>query len=173
MNGVPGNRRGGIVSRKSAGVGAFLFMSAFGVQVQAEPFPLKDQPVPGWPRLHIETHYVARIALRGQCIPTPLGTPIPDTSLESCARPDFWRGVCDIFIDVQSLRRAALFEHEEKRCRGYDYHDDDRLAEALRAWREHGENRHADMLDFESMMFISESSPEGRVEYEERTGHPR
>jgi len=158
---------------KMTRLGAFLLISVLGPPVLAHPLPLKDQPVPGWPRLHIETHYVARIALRGYCLAVPVGLPIPDASLDSCARPDFWRGVCDIFIDIQSERRAALREHEEKHCRGYDNQEDDRLAEALRAWHEHGENRYADMLDFESMIFVSEGSPEGRTEYEEKTRYPR
>jgi len=149
--------------------GAFLLISTFGPQTLAHPLPLKDGPVPGWPKLQIETHYVARIAMRGFCFPVPAGTPMPDTSLDSCARPDFWRGVCDIFIDVQSLRRAELREHEEKQCRGYDHGDDDLLAEALRAWREHGENRYADMLDFESMLFLLEGSRPGPVADDQST----
>src|SRR5512134_3871453 len=88
--------------------------------------------------------------------PVAAGTPIPETSLDSCARPDFWRGVCDVFIDVQHAGNTGLREHEEKRCRGYDYRDSDALAGALRAWRDHGENRYADMLDFEAMMFVWE-----------------
>jgi len=133
-----------------------LLMSMFCLRSLADPLPLNDEPVPGWPELRIETHYVARIAMRGHCLPVPAGTPIPDTSLDSCARPDFWRGVCDVFIDVQSMRRAELLEHEKMRCRGHDYRDVDRLAEALRAWREQGENRYADMLDFASLMFVLE-----------------
>lgn len=62
------------------------------------------------------------------------------------------------------MRRAELREHEEKRCRGHDFRDDDLLADALRAWGEHGENRYADML-----MFVLEPSLPGGVEYEERT----
>lgn len=137
-------------------VGAFLLNLAFGAQSPAHPLPLKDEPVPGWPELQIETRYVARIALRGFCLPVPAGKPIPDTSLDNCARPDFWRGVCDVFIDVQYIGSADLREHAEKRCRGYDHRGDDLLAEALRAWRERGENRYADMLDFASMMFVLE-----------------
>lgn len=163
----------GHYARLTAFFGAFLLLSAFDPRALAHPVPLKDEPVPGWPKLHIQTHYVARIAMRGYCFPVPAGTPIPDTSLDSCARPDFWREVCDIFIDVESLRHAELRVHEENRCRGYDHQDDDFLAEALRAWREHGENRYADMLDFESLMFVSEGPPEGRNEYEERAGNPR
>lgn len=117
---------------------------------------LKDTPVPGWPRLQIETRYVARIAMRGYCLRVPAGTPIPETSFDSCVRPDFWRGVCDIYIDVQHIGTPSLREHEEKRCRGYDHRDSDLFAEALRVWLERGENRYADMLDFESMMFVSE-----------------
>jgi len=45
------------------------------------------------------------------------------------------------------------------RCRGHDRRDSNLLAEALRAWREHGENRLADMLDFESLMFVWGDSP--------------
>lgn len=136
--------------------GAFLLVFAFGAQSWAHPLPLNDEPVPGWPRLKIETHYVARIAMRGFCLPVPPGSPIPETSLGSCARPDFWRGVCDIYIDVQYKGIAALREHEEYRCRGYDHQGSDLLAEALRAWRERGENRYSDMLDFESMLFVLE-----------------
>jgi len=135
-------------------IGALLLLSTFGPPALAQPLPLKDEPVPGWPELRIETRYVARIAMRGYCFPVPAGTPIPETALDSCARPDFWRGVCDIFIDVQHILSAQLREHEEKRCRGYDRRDSDLLAEALHAWREHGENRYADMLDFESLMFV-------------------
>jgi hypothetical protein len=137
-------------------VGAILLVMTFGAQALAHPLPLKDEPVPGWPKLQVETHYVARIAMRGYCLSVPAGTPIPETSHDSCARPDFWRGVCDIFIDVQYARITELREHEAKRCRGYDYQDSDLLAEALRVWRERGENRYADMLDFESMMFVLE-----------------
>lgn len=117
---------------------------------------LKDAPVPGWPRLQIQTHYVARLAMRGYCMKVPAGTPIPETSLDSCARPDFWRGVCDVYIDVQHVGNPSLREREEKRCRGYDHQGSDSFAEALRVWRERGENRYADMLDFESMMFVIE-----------------
>ncbi len=117
---------------------------------------LKDAPVPGWPTLRIETRYVARIAMRGYCIKVPAGTPIPETSLDSCARPDFWRGACDIYIDVQYVGTPSVLEHEEKRCRGYDHLGSDLFAETLRVWRERGENRYADMLDFDSMMFVLE-----------------
>lgn len=122
----------------------------------AEPPSLKDEPIPGWPKLQIETRYVARLAMRGYCHSVPAGTPIPDTSLDSCARPDFWRGICDIFIDIRFISVPAVREREEKRCRGYDYRDSDMFAEALRVWRERGENRYADMLDFEAMMFVIE-----------------
>jgi len=142
--------------RVGAVIGAFLLVSAFSPHTLANPLPLKDEPVQGWPELQIETHYVARIAMRGYCFPVPAGTPIPDTSLDSCARPDFWRGICNIFIDVRSMRRVELREHEERRCRGHDHRDDDLLAEAWRAWRERGENRYADMLDFATMMFVLE-----------------
>ena len=136
--------------------GTFLIVLALAPQALAEPLPLKDAPVPGWPRLQIEARYLARIAMRGYCLKVPAGTAIPEVSFNSCARPDFWRGVCDIFIDVEYRGSANLREHEEKRCRGYDYRDSDLLADALRAWREHGENRHAYMLDFDSMMFVVE-----------------
>lgn len=137
-------------------VGAFLLILIFGSETLAHPLPLKDEPVPDWPKLQIETYYVARIAVRGYCLPVPSGTPIPDASIDSCARADFWRGICDIFIDVQHIGSAELRGHEEKRCRGYDYQDSGLLAEALRVWRERGENRYANMLDFESMMFVLE-----------------
>ena len=150
-------------------IGAFLLILTFGRQILAHPLLPKDEPVPGWPKLQIETHYVARIAMRGYCFPVPAGTPIPETSLDSCARPDFWRGVCDIYIDVQFAGSAELREHEERRCRGYDHQGEDLLAEALRAWRERGENRYADMLDFESMMFVFGGSLHGPVEDEEST----
>lgn len=149
--------------------GALLLILTFGPQALAHPLPLKDGPVPGWPKLQIETHYVARIAMRGYCVLVPAGSPIPDTSLDSCARPDFWRGVCDIFIDVQYIRNAELREHEEKHCRGYDHQYSDHLAEALRAWRERGENRYADMLDFESMLFLWEGTIPGAAANEEST----
>lgn len=142
--------------RVSTQVGTFLLILAPGAGPLAHPLPLKDAPVPDWPELRIETRYVARIAMRGFCLPVAAGTPIPETSLDSCARPDFWRGVCDVFIDVQHAGNTGLREHEEKRCRGYDYRDSDALAGALRAWRDHGENRYADMLDFEAMMFVWE-----------------
>lgn len=135
-------------------IGAFLAGLTCGPHVTAQPLPLKDAPVPGWPGLQIETHYVARIAMRGICLPVPAGTPIPETTINSCARPDFWRGVCDIYIDVDYITNAELYEHEMKRCRGYDHRDSDSLAEALRVWHERGENRYADMLDFESVMFV-------------------
>lgn len=144
------------VPRPAALIGAFLLILAIGSEALANPTPLKDTAVPGWPELQIETHYVARITMRGYCFPVPAGTPIPETSLDSCVRPDFWRGVCDIFIDVRSTRRAELREHEEKRCRGHDHLNDDGLAEAWRVWRERGENRYADMLDFASMMYVLE-----------------
>ena len=115
---------------------------------------LKDAPVPGWPELKIETHYVVRIAMRGYCLPVPAGTPIPDSSMNSCARPDFWRGVCDIFIDVQHMDATELLAHEQKRCRGYDYRDSDTFAQAWRSWRAHGENRYSDRLDFEALRFL-------------------
>lgn len=137
-------------------LGALLFVSMSGAQSLAHPLPLKDEPVPGWPELQVETHYVAAIALRGFCLPAPAGTPIPQTPLDSCVRPDFWRGVCSIFIDVRFIGNAELRAHAEKRCRGHDLREEDFLAEALRAWREHGENRHADMLDFASLMFVLE-----------------
>jgi hypothetical protein len=136
------------------GVAVILLGLTFGSQAWAEPPVLKDMPVPGWPRLQIETHYVARIAMRGYCLRVPAGTPIPETSLDSCARPDFWRGVCDVYVDVQYLGNPSLREHEEKRCRGYDHQGSDQFAEALRVWREYGENRYAHMLDFEAMMFV-------------------
>ncbi|MGH8642760.1 MAG: hypothetical protein ACRET6_13690 [Burkholderiales bacterium] len=117
---------------------------------------LKAAPVPGWPRLRVETRYVARIAMRGYCLKVPAGTPIPEASLDSCARPDFWRGVCDVYIDVQYRVNPSLREHEEKRCRGYDHQGSDSFAEALQVWRERGENRYADMVDFEWMMFVIE-----------------
>lgn len=98
------------------------------------------------------------IAMRGYCFPVRAGTPIPETSLDSCARPDFWRGVCDIFIDVQHILSAELHELEEKRCHGYDRQGSNLLSEALHAWRAHGENRYADMLDFESLMFVWEGT---------------
>jgi hypothetical protein len=138
------------------GIAAACLGLALGTQALAHPLPLKDAPVPGWPALEIETHYVARIAMRGYCLKVPAGMAIPETALDSCARPDFWRGVCDIYIDVRHVRNAGLHAHEEKRCRGYDHQGSDALAEALRAWREYGENRYADMLDFESMMFVLE-----------------
>lgn len=141
-------------------LGAFLLNFTFGPQTLAHPLPLKDAPVPGWPELQIETHYVARIAMRGLCLAVSAGTPIPETSAYSCARPDFWRGVCDIYIDVQHSGMNRLREHEEKHCRGYDHQDGHLLAEALRVWRDRGENRYADMIDFQSMMFVLE--PPGR-----------
>lgn len=134
-------------------------------QAVARP-PLKDAPIPGWPGLRVETRYVARIAMRGYCLKVPAGTPIPETSLDSCARPDFWRAVCDVYIDVQHLGDLSLREHEEKRCRGYDHQGSDSFAEALRVWRERGENRYADMVDFEWMMFMIE--PPGNCKEGER-----
>jgi hypothetical protein len=136
--------------------GSCLLVTMAGPLAWAYPVPLKDEPVPGWPGLQIETRYLAPIALRGYCLPVPMGTPIPDTSLESCVRPDFWRGVCDIYIDVAHILNAALREREERRCRGHDHEGSSFLAEALQAWRERGENRYADMLDFESVMFVWE-----------------
>jgi hypothetical protein len=130
----------------------------------ARPVPLNDAPVPGWPELEIATHYVARIAMRGSCFPVPAGTPIPETGANSCARPDFWRGVCDIYIDVQHVASVPLYEHEVRRCRGYDYRGSDAFAEALRVWRERGENRYADMLDFESIMFVWDPATKCREE---------
>ena len=140
------------------GAAAIFAGLALGSQTWAEPPALKDMPVPGWPRLQIETRYVARIALRGYCLKVPPGTPIPETALDSCARPDFWRGVCDIYIDVQYAGDPSVREREERRCRGYDHQGSDLFAEVLRVWRERGENRYADMVDFESMMFVLEPS---------------
>lgn len=117
---------------------------------------LKAAPVPGWPELKVEVHYVARIVMRGRCFPVPPGTPIPQTTTDSCARPDFWRGVCDVFIDQERAGRSRLLAHETRRCQGHDPVGGDQFARALRAWREHGENRYADMLDFQSMMFVLE-----------------
>jgi hypothetical protein len=122
----------------------------------ADPLLLKGEPIPGWPELQVETHYVARVALRGFCLPAPAGTPIPDAALESCVRPDFWRGVCSVFVDVRHIGNTELRAHTEKRCRGHDLREEELLAEALRAWRVHGENRYADMLDFASLMFVLE-----------------
>ena len=138
--------------------GAFLVVLAFGPQAVAQTAQLKDAPVPGWPRLQIQTHYVSRIAMRGNCFPVPAGMPIPETPFNSCARPDFWRGICDIFIDVHHVSSAALHQHEVKRCRGHDYRTSNQLAEALLAWREWGENRFANMLDFRVMMMIGDST---------------
>jgi hypothetical protein len=143
-------------ARRAAVFWAFFLIGIASPGAWANPVVLKDEPVPGWPGLQIETRYVAQIALRGYCFSVPLGVPIPDVALESCVRPDFWRGVCDIFIDVAHILNAELRAREEKRCRGYDHRDSDFLAEALRAWRERGENRYADMLDFESVMFVWE-----------------
>jgi hypothetical protein len=126
------------------------------IEGAATQLRLKDAPVPGWPSLRIEVRYVARIAMRGYCLKVPAGTPIPETSLDSCARPDFWRGICDVYIDVQHLGNPSVREHEEKRCRGYDHQGSDSFAEALRVWGERGENRYADMVDFEWMMFMIE-----------------
>ena len=127
-----------------------------GPQALAQQLPLKEAPIPGWPKLQIETRYVARLAMRGYCLKVPAGAPIPETSLDSCARPDFWRGVCDIYIDIQHLDNVLMREHEENRCRGHDHVDSDLFAEALRVWRERGENRYADMVEFEWMMFVIE-----------------
>lgn len=143
-------------TRFAAIFAAFVLFATAGSGASANPVPLKDEPVPGWPDLQIETRYVAQIALRGYCFSVPLGAPIPDTALDSCVRPDFWRGVCDIFIDVAHILSAELRAREEKRCRGYDHRESDFLAEALRAWRERGENRYADMLDFDSVTFVWE-----------------
>jgi hypothetical protein len=134
-------------------LGGLVLLLALGQAVAQAP-SLKGAPVPGWPALRIETHYVVRIAMRGYCLPVPAGTPIPDSSLNSCARPDFWRGVCDIFIDVQHIDATELLAHEQKRCRGHDYRDSDTFARAWRAWRAHGENRYADRLDFDAMKFL-------------------
>jgi hypothetical protein len=139
-------------------LGILLLVLAVSPQGLAHGLALNDEPIPGWPGLRIETRYVARIALRGYCFPVRAGTPIPETSFDSCARPDFWRGVCDIFIDVQRILSTELRDYEERRCRGYDREGSDAFAEALRAWREQGENRYADMLDFESLMFVWESN---------------
>jgi hypothetical protein len=136
--------------------GVYFLIAIAGSLAWAHPVPLKDEPVPGWPGLQIETRYLAPIALRGYCLPVPMGTPIPDTSLDSCVRPDFWRGVCDIYIDVARILNVELRSREEQRCRGFDHQDSNLLAEALQAWRERGENRYADMLDFESVMFVWE-----------------
>lgn len=167
--GGPGSRPGNALARRSlpahAGrraiclVSFVVVMLVFPVLVSrslADPLSLKEEPVPGWPELQVETHYVARVALRGFCLPALAGTPIPDATLESCVRPDFWRGVCSIFIDVRHVGNDELRAHAEKRCRGYDLREENSLAEALRAWREHGENRYADMLDFASLMFVLE-----------------
>jgi hypothetical protein len=138
------------------GTAAVWLGLVLGSHALAQPLPLKDSPVPGWPRLQVETHYVTRLAMRGYCLKVPHGTPIPQTTLDSCARPDFWREVCDIYIDVQYIGNLSLHEREEKRCRGYDHQGSDMLAEALQVWRERGENRYADMVDFEWMMFVIE-----------------
>lgn len=136
--------------------GAYFLLAVAGPWAWANPVPLKDEPVPGWPKLQIELRYVAPIALRGYCLPVPMGTPVPDASIESCVRPDFWRGVCDVYIDVAHILNAELRAREVRRCRGHDQQDSNFLAEALRAWRESGENRYAEMLDFESVMFVWE-----------------
>jgi hypothetical protein len=151
----------------SRGATAVCLGLALGSQALAEPVPLRDTPVPGWPSLQIQTYYVARIAMRGYCLKVPAGAPIPETSLDSCARPDFWRGVCDIYMDVQHLGNALLHEQEEKRCRGYDHQGSDLFAEALRVWRERGENRYADMVDFEWLMFVIE--PPGKCAKEDKS----
>lgn len=142
------------MARESTLFAALVLFLASGQAALAQPLPLKDAPVPGWPELRIETHYVARIAMRGYCLPVPAGTPIPDSPIHSCARPDFWRGACDVFIDEQHIDATELLEHEQKRCRGYDYRDSDTFAQAWRAWRAHGENRYADRLEFEAMRFL-------------------
>jgi hypothetical protein len=151
-------------ARQVLPLGALLALVCSCIPALAQPVPLKEAPVPGWPRLEIATHYVARIAMRGSCFPVPAGTPIPETAANSCARPDFWRGVCDIYIDVRHVASAALYEHEARRCRGYDYRGSDAFAEALRVWRERGENRYADMLDFESIMFVWDPATKCREE---------
>lgn len=134
---------------------AALFLAwSFAAPAGAQLRPLKDAPVPGWPALQVETHYVARIAMRGYCLPVPAGMPIPDSALNGCARPDFWRGVCDIYIDARHADSRELLAHQEKRCAGHDYRDSDALAEAWRAWRAHGENRYADRLEFDAMKFL-------------------
>lgn len=143
-------------TRLAAVFWAFFLMGIASPGAWANPVSLNDEPVPGWPALQIETRFVAQVALRGYCFQVPVGAPNPDISLDSCVRPDFWRGVCDIFIDVAHILSAELRGREEKRCRGYDHRGSDFLAEALRAWRERGENRYADMLDFESVMFVWE-----------------
>ena len=157
---IPVTSRAGRVWPRGLPAAAGLFLLALGPQALAQTALLKDAPVPGWPRLQIQTHYVARIAMRGNCFPVPAGSPIPETSFNSCARPDFWRGVCDIFIDIRHVSSAALHEHEVKRCRGHDFRNSNQFAEALRAWREWGENRFANMLDFRVMMMIGDTASE-------------
>jgi len=137
----------------TASAGALLFACAWLAPVLADPLPLKESPVRGWPALQIETHYVPRIVMRGRCLAAPAGKPIPETDLNSCARPDFWRGVCDIYIDVSHVGNAALQRYEQQRCRGHDRRNNTDFAEALRAWRAHGENRYADMVEFAALMY--------------------
>lgn len=117
--------------------------------------PRLKPPVAGWPALEVETHYVPRIAMRGACFPPPPGRPIPETTENGCARPDFWRGVCDIYIDVRHVRDAVLHEHLLQRCRGRDPIGSTEFADALRAWRELGQNRYGYHLDFDSMLFVT------------------
>jgi hypothetical protein len=143
-------------ARALANVAAFLLILTPGLPARAQPVPLKDAPVPGWPPLRIEAHYVPRIAMRGYCLPVPAGTPIPEAPFDSCVRPDFWNGICHLFLNAHYAGVAQLRAHEERRCRGYDRLGSNFLAEALRIWRERGENRHADMIDFESLLFILE-----------------
>ena len=148
-----------IPPRRAVLIAALAAFLPAGGGALAQPEPLKDAPVPGWPALHVQTHYVARIAMRGSCLPVPPGKPIPDTRLNGCARPDFWRAVCDVYIDIDHVMSQDVYEHQVKRCRGYDYRNSDAFAEAWRVWRERGENRYADMLDFESIMFVWDPVP--------------
>lgn len=143
-----------VPARPAALIGALIAFSQAGGTALAQSPALKDVPVPGWPALQIQTHYVARIAMRGSCFPVPAGQPIPDTRRNGCARPDFWRGVCDIYIDIDYVMSGDVYEYQVKRCRGHDDRGSDAFAQAWRVWRERGENRYADMLDFESIMFI-------------------
>lgn len=135
-------------------VAFFLLSSTVGLSASSQP--LKEKPVPGWPELRIETHYVSRIAMRGNCFPVPPGTPIPETSANGCARPIFSRGICNIFIDFRYVGDAELLEHQQKRCRGHDYVNDDRLADAYRAWLDRREDRYLDTVDFGLLMFLLE-----------------
>lgn len=141
--------------RRLAPLVAFFLLSST-VSLSASSQPLKEKPVPGWPELRIETHYVSRIAMRGNCFPVPPGTPIPETSANGCARPVFSRGVCSIFIDVRYAWDARLHEHQEMRCRGYDYVNEDLLANAFRAWLDRREDRYLDTVDFGLLMFLLE-----------------